>query len=58
MKHLKITFIITLSILGTFTSQTVFAAGNIDSTLKYSQFLNSDLDNNATNDFINWKPYN
>ncbi len=58
MKHLKITFIIALSILGTFTSQTVFAAGNIDSTLKYSQFLNSDLDNNATNDFINWKPAN
>jgi len=35
------------------SAQSVFAAGNISNTSKYSQFLNIDLDNNATNDFIN-----
>jgi hypothetical protein len=35
-----------------------FAAGNISSTSKYSQFLTTDLDSNGTNDFINWNPTN
>ena len=43
--------------MGFFTS-TVFAAGNISNTLKYSQFINNDLDNNGTDDFINWNPTN
>lgn len=34
------------------------AAGNIDSTNKYSQFYNADLDSDGTNDFINWSPTN
>ena len=37
---------------------TVFAAGNIDASQKYSQFLDVDLDNNGTKDFINWSPSN
>jgi hypothetical protein len=37
---------------------TAFAAGNIDSVQKYSQFLDSniDLDSNGVKDFINWSP--
>ncbi|MEI8224259.1 MAG: hypothetical protein WCG20_04035 [bacterium] len=37
---------------------TTFAAGNITSPLQYSQFLNTDLDNDGTKDFINWSPTN
>ena len=41
----------------------VFAAGNISSTQKYSQFLqqstgNIDLNTDGVNDFINWSPTN
>lgn len=36
----------------------VFAAGNINPSLNYSQFLDKDLDNNGTEDFINWNPTN
>ncbi len=36
----------------------VFAAGNINPALNYSQFLDKDLDNNGTKDFINWNPTN
>lgn len=56
MKFFK-AFSIVLLISFSFAYQ-VFAAGNIDSVQKYSQFLNIDLDNNATNDFINWSPTN
>lgn len=34
------------------------AAGNIDSTNKYSQFLNIDLDSDGNHDFVNWNPTN
>lgn len=37
---------------------TTFAAGNIDSVKAYSQFLNTDLDNDSTYDLINWNPTN
>jgi hypothetical protein len=37
---------------------TAFAAVNIDSTEKYSQFLDIDLDTNGSEDFINWLPKN
>ncbi len=43
--------------IGSFATP-AFAAGNIDSVQKYSQFLNIDLDNNAKNDFVNWSPSN
>lgn len=35
-----------------------FAAGNINPALSYSQFLDKDIDNNGTYDFINWNPPN
>ncbi len=58
MKHIKIFLLAALFIFGLSLSQAVFAAGNIDSVQKYSQFLNSDLDSSGTNDFINWNPTN
>jgi hypothetical protein len=39
-------------------AHSVFAAGNIDAIEKYSQYLNTDLDSNTVNDFINWNPTN
>lgn len=41
------------------SGQVAFAApGGIDAVEKYSQFLNIDLNNDSTNDFINWAPTN
>lgn len=34
------------------------ATGTINSSSKYSQFYNLDLDSNSVNDLINWKPTN
>lgn len=39
-----------------FSGVTVFAAGNIVNSSKYSQFLDIDLDSDGTEDFINWLP--
>jgi hypothetical protein len=58
MKPFRLLYLITLFILTLGFSQHVFAAGNIDNTFKYSQFLNIDLDNSGTNDQINWSPTN
>lgn len=58
MKHIKTFLLVILFVFSFSTAHTLFAAGNIDSVQKYSQFLNSDLDNNGTNDFINWSPTN
>ena len=52
----KIFLFLLIIIASTASAAHVFAAGNIDSVQKYSQFLNIDLDNNGTNDFINWNP--
>ncbi len=51
----KIVFII-LILLAVGKTSSVFAAGNIDSVQKYSQFLDTDLDGNSIKDFINWSP--
>ena len=37
---------------------TAFAAGNMDTSDKYSQFLDIDLDTNGVKDLINWAPSN
>lgn len=58
MKSIKIIFVIALCFFGMSKAQVTFAAGNIDPVEKYSQFMNIDLDNNGTNDFINWSPTN
>ncbi len=58
MKFFKTSSLVVLIVLSVLTAQSVFAAGNISTSSKYSQFLNIDLDNNAVNDFINWNPTN
>ncbi len=37
---------------------TAFAAGNMDGTLKWSQFIDMDLDTSGKKDLINWMPTN
>jgi len=58
MKFLKSVSVTAVILASVFVGNHVFAAGNIDPVLKYSQFMNIDLDNNGTNDFINWSPTN
>ena len=50
-----ITFAAILAI-GLVPAFSAYAAGNIDATNKYSQFLNLDLDSSGTNDFVDWNP--
>lgn len=52
----KIAVFSIMMLLGLGSAGTIFAAGNITSPRQYSQFLNTDLDNNGTKDFINWSP--
>lgn len=56
MRHLKNIAAIAFVFLSFVSAGTVFAAGNIDSVQKYSQFLDTDLDGNSAKDFINWSP--
>ncbi len=58
MKLKRIFFFIFLFVVIFGFSQSVFAAGNIDPVQKYSQYLDTDLDNNSVKDFINWNPTN
>jgi hypothetical protein len=56
---IKTFFIASATIVAVFGfAFTTFAAGNIDNASKYSQFVDTDLDNNLTKDLINWMPTN
>jgi hypothetical protein len=55
MRSISKYLFIALALFAGITSAGIaFAAGNIDSVQKYSQFLNTDLDNNSHLDFISW----
>lgn len=61
MKQVRLLGIIFIVALQMMITQQVFADGVISPVQKFSQFLiqasgNIDLDNNGTNDFINWAP--
>lgn len=61
MKQVRLLGIIFVIVLQLVVTKQVFAAGVISPIQKFSQFLiqttgNIDLDNNGTNDFINWAP--
>ncbi len=53
-KNILIGTVTLISLLG-FTL-TAFAAGNINATNKYSQFVDTDLNKDSTLDLINWSP--
>ena len=53
----KIAFLVlAITLVGVIPKDAFAATGTIDPTLKYSQFLNIDLDSSGVNDLINWAP--
>jgi hypothetical protein len=58
MKYIKTFLIISVCLLSTLPLLSALAAGNIDAVLKYSQFLNTDINSDAVMDRINWNPTN
>lgn len=56
IKNILITGVLLSAVFG--FAVTAFAAGNMDSVKKYSQFIDVDLDTNLTDDLINWSPVN
>ncbi len=54
IKNIFISTAVGIALLG--GAVTVFAAGNIDSVKKYSQFINTDINEDLVQDLINWSP--